>query len=134
MLAPRAFLPLVIFSFSIQNKGGPGVPGPSPRPATGQGTSLTYLSVSVKCSDIRHKKLTLYMYIRREVFHFKQNNLKSCSTEQQINPPYEQVIGHNLFHTSKNLEIVLLSSALMPTTFSKSQKKGRSSSDLGLAN
>jgi len=35
---------------------------------------------------------------------------------------------------SKNLEIVLLSSALMPTTFSKSQKKGRSSSDLGLAN
>ena len=35
--------------------------------------------------------------------------------------------------TSRNREITALSSALMPTTFSKSQKKGLSSSDLGLA-
>lgn len=46
----------------------------------------------------------------------------------------KQVTGHKLYHTSRNLEIVLLSSALIPTTFSKSQKNGRSSSDLGLAN
>lgn len=36
-------------------------------------------------------------------------------------------------HTSRNLEITLLSSALIPTTFSKSQKKGLSNSDLGRA-